>query len=174
MLKAIEIEGGQPCSSLYPLAASWQQVASLRAPRRAVAHAAACTFLLAGHMTAWRWPAPKTPGFKSFREHAFIGPLGPLTAVVGPNGVGKSVVGEAIAFALGGNKKMLRAKALSALANNERRAAGNSMAQVAKGVHATVNNGVVAFALHVLCTLREFACSDSSCPGPIALLPACR
>jgi hypothetical protein len=41
---------------------------------------------------------------------------------VGPNGAGKSVLGEAIAFALGGNKKMLRARTLGALINQQRAA----------------------------------------------------
>ncbi len=55
---------------------------------------------------------------------------GSLIAVVGPNGCGKSVVGEAIAFALGGNKKMLRASNLGALINQQRAAAGHRDASV--------------------------------------------
>ncbi|KIZ05950.1 hypothetical protein MNEG_2010 [Monoraphidium neglectum] len=47
-----------------------------------------------------------------------IGPLSEgLTCVVGPNGTGKSIVGEAIAFTLGGAKRMLRAKSLVSLIN---------------------------------------------------------
>jgi hypothetical protein len=38
--------------------------------------------------------------------------------------------GEAIAFALGGNRKMLRAGSLAGLVNQERRAAGCRTAQV--------------------------------------------
>eukprot|EP00775_Hariotina_reticulata_P009969 gene9969-10123_t len=58
-----------------------------------------------------------------------IGPLGNFTCVVGPNGCGKSVVGEAIAFALGGNRKMLRANSLAVLLNQEVKAAGGKTAQ---------------------------------------------
>ncbi|KAF6256891.1 RecF/RecN/SMC N terminal domain-containing protein [Scenedesmus sp. NREL 46B-D3] len=63
-------------------------------------------------------------GFKSFRDKTVIGPLADFTCIVGPNGCGKSVVGEAIAFALGGNRKMLRAGRLASLVNQERTAAG--------------------------------------------------
>ncbi|WIA31005.1 hypothetical protein OEZ86_001046 [Tetradesmus obliquus] len=68
-------------------------------------------------------------GFKSFRDKTVIGPLADFTCIVGPNGCGKSVVGEAIAFALGGNRKMLRAGSLAGLVNQERRAAGCRTAQ---------------------------------------------
>ena len=62
-----------------------------------------------------------------------FGPLpgpGSLVAVVGPNGCGKSVVGEAIAFALGGSRKMLRAGSLAALINQQRSAQGSNSAKV--------------------------------------------
>ena len=59
----------------------------------------------------------------------FPGP-GALIAVVGPNGCGKSVIGDAIAFVLGGNRKMLRAAGgLSALVNQHRIAQGKSNAK---------------------------------------------
>jgi hypothetical protein len=41
--------------------------------------------------------------------------LGHFTCIVGANGTGKSVVGEAVAFALGGNARMMRAKSLGLL-----------------------------------------------------------
>ena len=80
------------------------------------------------------------PGFKSYAERVVVGdPLGAFTCVIGPNGSGKSVVvgahsgrkrggsplrsavawpppqGEAIAFALGGNARMLRNSNLGSL-----------------------------------------------------------
>ncbi|GAX80032.1 hypothetical protein CEUSTIGMA_g7471.t1 [Chlamydomonas eustigma] len=61
-------------------------------------------------------------GFKCFSQQVICGPLpGPaaLIAVVGPNGCGKSVIGEAIAFVLGGNKRMLRAKYLETMINQK-------------------------------------------------------
>ncbi|KAG1668630.1 hypothetical protein FOA52_002483 [Chlamydomonas sp. UWO 241] len=63
-------------------------------------------------------------GFKCFNSRVSVGPLpgASVTAIVGPNGAGKSVLGEAIAFALGGNKKMLRARTLGALINQQRAA----------------------------------------------------
>jgi structural maintenance of chromosome 1 len=39
--------------------------------------------------------------FKSFQGHHFIGPFTDFSAVIGPNGGGKSNVLDAIAFALG-------------------------------------------------------------------------
>ncbi|KAK9828821.1 hypothetical protein WJX72_002267 [[Myrmecia] bisecta] len=70
-------------------------------------------------------------GFKSYNEQASIGPLSQFTCVIGPNGCGKSVVGEAIAFALGGNARMLRAKSLAMLLNTKgAQAAANYVAQV--------------------------------------------
>ncbi|GMH36927.1 hypothetical protein BSKO_04800 [Bryopsis sp. KO-2023] len=66
-------------------------------------------------MTAFRMFS----GFKSFRYRTTIGPFDQFTCIIGPNGCGKSVVGEAVAFALGGNKSMLRAKTLASLINEE-------------------------------------------------------
>jgi hypothetical protein len=73
---------------------------------------------------------PCGAGFKSFKQRATIRPLGPFTVIVGPNGAGKSVIGEAIAWVLGGSRKMLRAKNLASLVNNELRAAGTPTAEV--------------------------------------------
>ncbi|PRW44928.1 nuclear condensin complex subunit isoform A [Chlorella sorokiniana] len=57
--------------------------------------------------------------FKSYADRVVVGdPFGRFTCVVGPNGCGKSVVGEAIAFALGGNARMMRARNLGALVTN--------------------------------------------------------
>ncbi|KAI3436873.1 hypothetical protein D9Q98_006283 [Chlorella vulgaris] len=62
--------------------------------------------------------AVELEGFKCYAERVLVGdPFGPFTAICGPNGTGKSVVGEAIAFALGGNARMMRARSLAALVN---------------------------------------------------------
>ncbi|KAK9844013.1 hypothetical protein WJX81_001928 [Elliptochloris bilobata] len=59
-------------------------------------------------------------GFKSFKDAVDMGPFPyGLSAIVGANGCGKSVIGEAIAFALGGGKALLRAKQLSSLVNSD-------------------------------------------------------
>jgi hypothetical protein len=49
---------------------------------------------------------------------------------VGPNGCGKSVFGEAIAFALGGSKRMLRVQNLSSLINERVMRSDNPVAEV--------------------------------------------
>jgi chromosome segregation ATPase len=69
-------------------------------------------------------------GFKSYQEHVCVRPLGPFTCVVGPNGCGKSVFGEAIAFALGGSKRMLRVQNLSSLINERVMRSNNPVAEV--------------------------------------------
>ncbi|KAF8068237.1 dscc1 [Scenedesmus sp. PABB004] len=87
-------------------------------------------------------PAPAPPprlrlseieveGFKSFRDRTVAGPLGDFTAIVGPNGCGKSALSDAVAFALGGGRRSLRVGSLPALLNTARRAAGHRTAHVA-------------------------------------------
>ncbi|GLJ14483.1 hypothetical protein SUGI_0234140 [Cryptomeria japonica] len=56
--------------------------------------------------------------FKSFNAKVRIEPLTCFTCIVGPNGTGKSAIGEALAFALGASPKFLRANASSSLVNN--------------------------------------------------------
>jgi chromosome segregation ATPase len=73
---------------------------------------------------------PMQAGFKAFKERTSIGPLGDFTAVVGPNGCGKSIIGEALAWVLGGSKRMLRAKTLASLVNTDHSITGANMATV--------------------------------------------
>jgi len=69
---------------------------------------------------------------------------------VGPNGCGKSAIGEAVAFALGGNKRMLRAKSYDALINSELRARGVYEAQV--GYYVVVLSMILSSSDCILCT----------------------
>ena len=59
--------------------------------------------------------------FKSFYGAHEIGPLGPFTAIIGANGIGKSVIGEAIAFACGASARQLRGNAAAEFINERRR-----------------------------------------------------
>ena len=67
-------------------------------------------------------------GFKCFEKHCTLALDEAFTSIVGPNGCGKSVIGEAIAYALGGSRKMLRARTLQALIHQ-----GSSSAQARTG-----------------------------------------
>lgn len=99
-------------------------------------------------------------GFKSFNGGGEIGPLGRFTCVVGPNGCGKSVVGEAIAFALGGSKKMLRANGQAALINQQLKEAGPAQAQVTVCLSAV--DVAEPSSQHVLCVRKTIHSSQSS------------
>ncbi|XP_011704616.1 PREDICTED: structural maintenance of chromosomes protein 1A-like [Wasmannia auropunctata] len=53
--------------------------------------------------------------FKSFFDETVIGPIEPFTAIIGPNGCGKSNIVDAISFALGEKPRALRVNCLNEL-----------------------------------------------------------
>lgn len=75
-------------------------------------------------------------GFKIFKDKSIVGPFPHLTCIMGPNGSGKSclvsvsvnvLIGmfcvtqfEAVAFALGGNTKLIRKENVMSLINEQR------------------------------------------------------
>lgn len=59
------------------------------------------------------------PGFKTFQRETFIGPFDDsFTAIVGPNGLGKTVIADAARFALGANFASIRVKCASEVINH--------------------------------------------------------
>ena len=75
---------------------------------------------------AWPNSFPKdgilVAGFKAYSNATLFGPFSRrCTAVVGPNGVGKSVLGDAILFTLGSHAKALRVRSLVDVINHSLR-----------------------------------------------------
>ncbi|KAF5828346.1 hypothetical protein DUNSADRAFT_17757 [Dunaliella salina] len=86
-------------------------------------------------------------GFKCFKDDLCLEGLGcdvGFCSIIGPNGCGKSVIGECIAFALGGNRRMLRAKNGIALVNKERLHEVSASSSVGTTVDAEVELGIAA------------------------------
>eukprot|EP00892_Ulva_mutabilis_P012333 jgi/Ulvmu1/9472/UM052_0041.1 len=58
-------------------------------------------------------------GFKTFQRETFIGPFDDgFTAIVGPNGLGKTVIADAARFALGANFSSIRVKSAKGVINH--------------------------------------------------------
>uniref|UniRef100_A0A7S3VII4 RecF/RecN/SMC N-terminal domain-containing protein n=1 Tax=Dunaliella tertiolecta TaxID=3047 RepID=A0A7S3VII4_DUNTE len=86
-------------------------------------------------------------GFKCFKDELHLEGLGcesGFCSIIGPNGCGKSVIGECIAFALGGNRRMLRAKNGVALVNKERLCNLAATSSAETNVDAEVELGIAA------------------------------
>ena len=59
-------------------------------------------------------------GFKTFLKPCYVGPLdSSFSAIVGPNGLGKTVLADAVRFALGANMASLRVKAAKESINHQ-------------------------------------------------------
>lgn len=70
------------------------------------------------------------PGFKTFQRETFIGPFDEsFTAIVGPNGLGKTVIADAARFALGANLSSIRVKSCSDVINHRLAQAEGANAQ---------------------------------------------
>lgn len=69
-------------------------------------------------------------GFKTFQRETFIGPFDDnFTAIVGPNGLGKTVIADAARFALGANFSSIRVRAAKDVINHRLAQAEGDLAQ---------------------------------------------
>jgi structural maintenance of chromosome 4 len=80
-------------------------------------------------------------GFKTFRRETLIGPFDEsFTAIVGPNGLGKTVIADAVRFTLGANFSSIRVQSAKEVINH------SLVKELGNNAHCTTE---VGFCVHV-------------------------